>query len=99
MKTVMAKRQKKKKSVKFFFKKGQHTIRQVLKIGQLMGLFTQRARYYKSALALVFQITAGYKNHSLQTVENLVFNCQSVDKWVYVKPDSTASKHAWLNVS
>lgn len=48
-----------------------------------MGIFTQKAHYYKSAL--VFQITAGYKkNHSLQTVENLVFNCQSVEKWVYV---------------
>lgn len=35
--------------------------REVLKIGQLMGMFTQKGCYYKSALALVFQITAGYK--------------------------------------
>lgn len=94
----MAKRQKKKNSVKI--KKATFNITgEVLKMGQLMGIVTQRACYYKSALALVFQITAGYKNHSLQTVENLVFNCQSVEKWVYVKPDSTASKYTWLNVS
>lgn len=30
-------------------------------MGQVMGIFTQKAHYYKSALALVFQITAGYK--------------------------------------